>query len=51
MEGWGVLQIMKQMSKLGYTVTHILHDKDSSTMKNVMQVFQDVQESLCYSII
>jgi hypothetical protein len=42
MEGWGVLQIMKGMSKLGYTVTYILHDKDASTMKNVSQIFQDV---------
>lgn len=49
MEAWGVLQIMTEMKSLGYTVTHILHDKDSSAMKQVISVFQDVQENLCIS--
>jgi hypothetical protein len=42
MEGWEILEIMKEMSKLKYIVTHILHDKDVSTMKNILQIFQDV---------
>jgi hypothetical protein len=42
MEGWEILQIMKRMSKLGYIVTHIFHDKDTSTMKNISQIFQDI---------
>jgi hypothetical protein len=47
MEGFGVLKIMKELKEAGFTVTKVLHDKDSSTMKNVLEVFQDVQESLC----
>ena len=49
MEGFGVLEIMKELKAAGFTVTKVLHDKDSSTMKNVMEVFEDVQEALCIS--
>ena len=47
MEGHGVIQIMKSLKEKGYTVTKIIHDKDSSTLKNVMDVYQDVEEVLC----
>jgi hypothetical protein len=49
MEGFGVLEVMKELKKAGFTVTKLLHDKDSSAMKQVMEVFQDVQEALCLS--
>jgi hypothetical protein len=49
MEGWGVQKIMEELQIKGFTVTKIIHDKDSSTMKNVMDVFEDVVESLCTS--
>jgi hypothetical protein len=49
MEGFGVQKIMTELKNAGIKVTRVLHDKDSSTMKNAMEVFQDVQESLCLS--
>ena len=49
MEGFGVLEIMKEIQAAGFKVTKVLHDKDSSTMKNVMEIFEDVQEALCIS--
>jgi hypothetical protein len=51
MKGWKVLQIIKRMSKLEYIVTYILYDKDASTMKNILQIFQNIQENFCYNII
>ncbi len=47
MEGWGVVEIMKELEAKNIKVTKIIHDKDSSTMVNVMDVYQDVIESLC----
>ena len=47
MEGYGVLKIMNELSFRGYKVTHVIHDKDSSTLRNVMDVFEDVNEVLC----
>ena len=47
MEGYGVQQIMNYLSIRGYKVTKIIHDKDSSTLRNVMDVFEDVEEVLC----
>jgi hypothetical protein len=49
MEGWGVLKIMENLKFKGINITRIVHDKDSSTIKNVMDVYQDVEESLCLS--
>jgi hypothetical protein len=49
MEGFAVLEMMKELKTAGFTVTTILHDKDSSTMRNVMDIFEDVEEALCLS--
>jgi hypothetical protein len=51
MEGWGVMKIMDELKFQGFHVTRILHDKDSSTMKQVMDAYQDVEEGLCLSMI
>ena len=50
MEGYGVKEIMKDLHEGGFKVTRIIHDKDSSTMNQVMSVYQDVEESLCLSL-
>jgi hypothetical protein len=47
MEGFGVLKIMQQLKEARLTVTQVVHDKDASTMKQVMTVYQDVEELLC----
>jgi hypothetical protein len=44
MEGFGVKKIMEELKKNALTVTHIVHDRDASTMNQVMTVFQDVEE-------
>jgi hypothetical protein len=49
MEGVGVHNIMKDLKESGFQVTKVLHDKDSSTMKQVMDVFEDAEETLCLS--
>lgn len=49
MEGFAILAMMKELAEAGFTVSKILHDKDSTTMKNVMDVFADVEEALCLS--
>src|SRR5437764_15010627 len=49
MEGIAVVEMMKELKQSGFKVTTILHDKNSSTMRNVMDIFQDVQETLCLS--
>jgi hypothetical protein len=49
MEGFGVKQIMQQLKEAEMTVTQIVHDKDASTMTQVMTVFEDVEECLCLS--
>jgi putative NADH-flavin reductase len=50
MEGWGVMKIMEDLKNRGWKVTRVVHDKDSSTMRNVMVVYEDVQECLCLSV-
>ena len=45
-----MMKIMNQLKSSVITVTQIIHDKDASTMIQVMSVFQDVEESLCLSI-
>jgi hypothetical protein len=49
MEGFGVEKIMKKLQKSQIKVTQVVHDKDSSTMRQVMSVFEDVEECLCLS--
>jgi hypothetical protein len=49
MEGFGVKKIMEQLKEAKLKVTQIVHDKDASTMKQAMQVFEDVEEGLCLS--
>jgi hypothetical protein len=51
MEGWGVKQIMIELKQSGLTVTRLTHDKDASTFKNVLEVFEDVAESYCASML
>ena len=50
MEGWAVEQIMKKLKAEGFIVTSLLHDKDASTMKHTLAVFDDVTEALCLGI-
>ena len=47
MEGWGISEIMKELESQNIKATKIIHDKDSSTMANVMDVYEDVTEALC----
>jgi hypothetical protein len=49
MEGFGVKKIMEQLKRSGLKVTQVVHDKDVSTMIQIMSVFEDVEESLCFS--
>ena len=49
MVGFGVEKIMKILKERGLTVSHVVHDIDSSTMKQVMSVFEDAEEVLCLS--
>jgi hypothetical protein len=49
MEGFGVKQIMHQLKEAEMTVKQVVHDKDASTMTQVMTVFEDVEECLCLS--
>jgi len=49
MEGWGALQIMKELQACGIKVVNLLHDNDASTFNNVLEVFKDVSEALCVS--
>jgi hypothetical protein len=49
MEGFGVEKMMQQLKDAQLTVTQVVHDKDASTMKQVMTVFEDVEEGLCLS--
>ena len=49
MEGFGVQKIMQQLKNSQLTVSQVVHDKDASTMKQVMTVFEDVEEGLCLS--
>jgi hypothetical protein len=51
MEGFGVKKVMEQLKSAQLKVTQVVHDKDSSTMKQVMTVYEDVEECLCLSII
>lgn len=51
MEGFGVKKIIEQLKKEFVTVTEVVHDKDSSTMRQVMSVYEDVEESLCSGLI
>jgi hypothetical protein len=50
MEGFGVLKIMEDLKKSGVVVTRLTHDKDASTFRNVLEVFQDVAEAFCTSM-
>jgi hypothetical protein len=47
MEGAGVMEIMTELDQMKFKVTRLLHDKDASTLLQVMDVFEDVEECLC----
>jgi hypothetical protein len=49
MEGFGVKKIMEEMKNLDLKIKKVIHDKDSSTMTQVMDIFEDVMEVLCLS--
>lgn len=49
MEGFGILELMKELKNCGFTVHKVCHDKDASTLKHVKDVFEDVEEVLCTS--
>lgn len=51
MEGYGILQLMKELKSYGFIVDKVCHDHDASTIKHVKDVFEDVEESLCTSNI
>lgn len=50
MEGYGVLELMKELKNWGFIVSRICHDNDASTLKHAKDVFEDVEEVLCTSI-
>ena len=39
---WGILETIKELKSQRIKITKIIHDKDSSTMANVMNVYEDV---------
>jgi hypothetical protein len=47
MEGFGVKKIMETLKRHDINVTQVVHDKDSSTLRQVMEVYEDVEEALC----
>ena len=47
MEGFGVKKIMETLKRHDLNVTQVVHDKDASTMRQVMDVYQDAEEGLC----
>lgn len=49
MEGFGILQLVQDLKDMGMNVTRLVHDKDASTMNQVIKVFEDVSEMLCTS--
>jgi hypothetical protein len=49
MEGWGVKQIMTDLQCHNFKVTRVVHDKDSSAMRQVMDVYHEAVEGLCLS--
>ncbi len=51
MKGWEVNKMMNEFKFQNLKVTKIIHDKDSSTIINVMNVYVDVKETLCFSSI
>ena len=50
MEGFGVSQMIEELSNQNIKITRIIHNKDSSTLNHVISVYQDVEEALCTSI-
>jgi hypothetical protein len=42
-------EISCYLKRSGIHVTRLTHDKDASTFKNVLEVFEDVAEQLCTS--
>ncbi len=42
MEGEGVKRIMKDLKECHFVVFRVVHDKDSSCMKQIFDVFEDV---------
>lgn len=49
MEGYGVKEIVTELKSVGIIVSKVLHDKDASTLKQVVDVFEDAEEELCVS--
>jgi hypothetical protein len=47
MEGFGVKKIMETLKRHDLKVTQVVHDKDASTMRQVMEVYEDAEEGLC----
>lgn len=39
--------IMEELKRNNLNVRQIVHDRDASTLKQVMEVYQDVEECLC----
>lgn len=50
MEGFGILNLMKELEDYGFIVDKVCHDKDSSALKQVKDIFEDVEEVLCTSM-
>ena len=48
MKLWRDLEFSR-LQTAGITVTQVVHDKDASTMRHVMTVYEDVEELLCLS--
>jgi hypothetical protein len=50
MEGFGIKELMKELKNYGFVVDRVCHDNDASTLKQVKDIFEDVEEVLCTSI-
>jgi hypothetical protein len=47
MEAAAAKEIADELFKKGYKVTHLIHDKDASTLHHFQKVFPDVEELIC----
>lgn len=51
MEAAAAKDIASNLHELGYKVTHLIHDKDASTLHHFKSVFSDVKELICTGIL
>jgi hypothetical protein len=47
MEGWAAEKIANTLKNLGYNVSCLIHDKDSSSKKSFQTLFPNIEEYFC----